>query len=408
MDGYWGSRLSQFAETVVASEIRELLKVVADPRIISFAGGIPDSSLFPMTAMRDAYRKIFESNALCLDAFQYSTSEGYPPLRQWISEHMAGRGILVQPENILITSGAQQGLDFASKLLLNRGDLAVVSQPSYLGALQTLGAYGARFISVPMDDEGMLVEPLEHALKQDPKLVYLVPDFANPSGVTMSISRRLALVTLARRYGVPIIEDTAYERLRYEGELLAPIIALDEQQRKSTSSGQSGNVIFLGTFSKIIAPALRIGWMLAPAPLAEKLVLLKQSNDLHCSTVNQMILAEILPGTFEKQVEKIIPVYRARRDAMLKALEMHFPPHVTWTRPAGGMFIWAQLPARIDAVRLLETALSEVGVAFVPGAAFYADRSGTNTLRLSFSTVDPEKINTGIRDLGRILRGMLG
>jgi DNA-binding transcriptional MocR family regulator len=401
MKPYWEARLSEFGATVTASEIRELLKVVADPAIISFAGGIPDPRLFPIDEIRGAYGKVFASNSLRLDAFQYSLSEGYPPLRQWISEHLAERGVAAPPESILITNGSQQGLDFVARLLLRRGDAVVVSRPSYLGALQTFAAYGARFLDVPMDDEGMLPGPLEAALGQQPKLLYLVPDFANPSGVTTSAPRRATLVALARRHGVPVIEDSAYERLRYEGELVSPVLALDQRQRDPGASGD--NVLFLGTFSKVIAPALRIGWVVAPAPLREKLVLMKQASDLHCSTINQIVLTEVLPEVFQRQVDKIVPVYRQRRDAMLRALAAHFPAGTRWTRPAGGMFVWVDLPPGIDAAALLENALAEIQVAFVPGAPFHTDRTGRNTLRLSFSTSDTVQIETGIERLGRLL-----
>ena len=404
MDRYWTERLSEFGATVTASEIRELLKVAADPDVISFAGGIPDPRLFPFDEIREAYRQIFASNSLRLDAFQYAISEGYLPLRQWIGQHMGERGVAAAPENILITNGSQQGLDFVARLLLRRGDTVVVARPSYLGALQTFSAYGARLLAVPMDDQGMLPGPLEEALQQRPKLLYLVPDFANPSGVTTAAPRRALLVALARRYGVPVVEDSAYERLRYEGELLPPIMALDQQERSRQPGAATDNAIFLGTFSKIIAPAFRVGWVIAPPALTEKLVLMKQASDLHCSTINQIVLAEVLPQAFQHQVDKIIPVYRARRDAMLKALDAHFPAGTTWTRPAGGMFIWVDLPACVDAAMLLKTALAESHVAFVPGAAFHADRSGKNTLRLSFSTSDTPQIETGIKRLGALLR----
>lgn len=404
MDGYWRERLSEFGATVTASEIRELLKVVAHPEVISFAGGIPDARLFPLAEIREAHRRIFASNSLRLDAFQYSVSEGYRPLRRWISDHMGGRGVVAPPQNILITNGSQQGLDFVARLLLRRGDAVVVARPTYLGALQTFSAYGARLIDLPMDDDGMLPGPLEQALRQHPKLLYLVPDFANPSGVTTSAARRAILVALARRHGVPVVEDSAYEQLRYEGELLAPVIAMDQQRHARDAGEPASNVIFLGTFSKIIAPALRIGWVVAPAPVTEKLVLIKQASDLHASTINQIVLAEVLPQAFARQVEKIVPVYRARRDAMLKALDAHFPAGTKWTRPAGGMFIWVDLPGSVDAARLLETALDEIRVAFVPGTAFHADRSGKSTLRLSFSTSDTPQIEAGIERLGQLLR----
>jgi DNA-binding transcriptional MocR family regulator len=411
MNEYWTDRLSHFARGVTASEIRELLKVLARPEIISFAGGIPDPQFFPVAEISAAYAGILRRSDNDREAFQYSISEGYPPLRQWISGYMAMLGVPVPVENILITNGSQQGLDFVAKLLVDRGAAVAVSRPSYLGALQSFSAYGARFLSVPMDEEGMLLEPLERALQERPALLYLVPDFANPSGVTTSLARRTALVALARRYDVPVIEDAAYERLRYSGPALPPLLKLDSDLCGDAAAGHgssvSGNVIYLGTFSKTIAPALRVGWTVAPATAMEKLVLIKQAADLHNSTINQMVAAEVAEKVFHTQPQKIIPVYAARRDTMLRALARYFPPGVTWTRPAGGMFIWLELPPGLDARKLLEASLAQAHVAFVPGAAFHADGTGQNTMRLSFSTADHSTIEEGVKRLGALLHQVM-
>ena len=405
----WGERLAGRLAGMKASEIRELLKVIERPEIISFAGGIPDPALFPHAEIAAAYRRVLESNSLRSVALQYSVSEGWLPLREFIcdlqNQAHAGSGthIGATPDTVMITSGSQQGLEFIGKLLIGAGDLVAVTRPTYLGALQAFAPYEPRYVSVPVDDEGVLPDALEEAFKQNPKFFYLVPDFQNPNGITTSLARRRAIITLADRYGIPVIEDAAYTELRYDGEALPSLLALDAELSGPGEGFRPRNVLYAGTFSKTVAPALRVGWLTGPAEVIHKLVLMKQAGDLHSSTINQIVLNEVVREIWPALTAALRAAYRVRRDAMLAALERWFPPGTRWTRPAGGLFVWLELPEGVDGTRLLERAINEVNVAFVPGSAFHADRSGANTCRLSFSMVGPETIDEGIRRLSTLL-----
>lgn len=400
----WAERLAGRLAGMKASEIRELLKVIERPEIISFAGGIPDPALFPHQEIAAAYRRVLESNALRSVALQYSVSEGWLPLREFICE-LQNRGTLLgaTPDNVVITSGSQQGLEFIGKLLIGAGDLVAVTRPTYLGALQAFAPYEPRYLSVPVDEEGVLPDALEDAFRQNPKFFYLVPDFQNPNGITTSLARRRAVIELAGRYGIPVIEDAAYTELRYDGEPLPSLLALDAERAGPGAGFRPRNVLYAGTFSKTVAPALRVGWLTGPEEVIHKLVLMKQAGDLHSSTINQIVLGEVVREIWPALTARLRAAYRVRRDAMLAALERHFPPGTRWTRPAGGLFVWLELPEGVDGTRLLERAINEVNVAFVPGAAFHADRSGANTCRLSFSMVGPETIDEGIRRLSTLL-----
>lgn len=393
----WSARYAQRAAAITASEIRELLKIVNQPDIISFAGGIPTPELFPYERLDEAYQRILSDHACRAQAFQYSISEGYPHLREFLSGELSRQGIAATPDNILITNGSQQALEFLGKLLLDPGDRLIVESPSYLGALQAFSIYQPHYLPIPMDDDGICVDQLEAAMQTHPAMLYTVPNFQNPSGITLASERRQTLLQMAHQYGVPIIEDDAYGQLRYEGEHLPALIRLDSQNG-------DGVTIYLGTFSKTLVPGLRVGWVVAPQPVIRQLVLMKQASDLHSSTINQMVAYDVARDILPDHVAMLCEQYRQRRDAMLTAMERHFPPGVCWSRPQGGLFIWVELPPGINAKSLLEMALVEEKVAFVPGEAFFADRSRHTTCRLSFSAMDVERIEAGISRLGSVLR----
>lgn len=387
----WSGDFARRAGRITASEIRELLKLLARPGIISFAGGIPDPALFPREIIAGAYARLLAEPKSAAAALQYGISEGYPPLREWIAGYMAGLGVRCAPEHILITNGSQQALDFLAKLFLDPGDRVLAARPTYLGALQAFTAYEAEY-GIFSEGVGQVGQPA--------KLAYLMPDFANPSGRTMSVDERKAVLATAAALDLSVIEDAAYEQLYYDHEPLPSLQALD-----SAAAGiDHGRVIYCGTFSKTVVPGLRIGWIVAPRPVIEKLVLIKQAGDLHTSGLNQMamlaVAQEIVPG----HAGRVRDAYRTRRDTMLGALEASMPAGVRWTRPAGGMFLWLSLPEHIDAAVLLERAIETANVAFVPGAAFYPDRSVRNALRLSFSLNPPAEIELGISRLARVIR----
>jgi DNA-binding transcriptional MocR family regulator len=399
--------LSQSVATLRASEIRELLKLIARPEIISFAGGIPDPALFPLESIGKAYQGVLQNPAMAGEAFQYSISEGYPPLRDWIVGYLKSHGIDTAPEQVLITSGAQQALDFLGRALINPGDAVVMSSPSYLGAIQVFGTYQPKFISVPMDDEGVLLNDLEAAFKQKPKFFYLTPDFCNPAGITTSLARRQAILELAHRYNVAILEDSPYEELRYENARIPSFAALEQQYLAGPEGDGKRLVVYIGSLSKVLTPALRIGWVCADPSLINKLVLVKQASDLHCSTINQMVACDIAKASHASQVEKLRKAYKERRDVMLEALERCLPKEVRFTRPDGGMFIWLEFPDSIDGAELLAEAVKDIQVAFVPGSAFYANDVKRNTARLSFSLGEPARIREGIERLAALLQNKL-
>jgi 2-aminoadipate transaminase len=319
---------------------------------------------------------------------------------------MTRYGIQVTPDNVLITSGSQQALDLIGKLLLNPGDQVLSEAPTFLGAIQAFTAYQADFITVPIDDDGMRVDLLEEALRSGPKFLYVLPNFQNPGGVTLSLERRRRLVELASRYGVPIVEDDPYGQLRYEGHHLPPLVKVDAEYHGCAQGERAfrGGVLYLGTLSKTLAPGLRLGWVVAPVEVVEKLTQLKQGTDLHTSTFTQMVAHEVARGGFlDEHVRVIRKLYGDRRDAMLRALREHFPPGIRWTHPQGGLFLWVTLPPGLDSAKVLEEALEEK-VAFVPGAPFFPRGGGAGTLRLNFSYCNPQKIEEGMRRLGSVLR----
>ena len=409
MSTAWTSRYAQRTKGIKSSAIRELLKITQRPEIISFAGGLPAPDVFPVVRFQEACRKVLGQGAA--QALQYGASEGYEPLREMVARHIARYGIKAKPQNVLITSGSQQALDLIGKLLINPGDRVLVEAPTYLGALQAFDVYGAEYVSVLSDDDGMRTELLEEPLRSGPKFMYVLPNFQNPGGTTLSEGRRQELVLLADRYGIPIIEDDPYGQLRYEGEHLTPLVVLDRENLRRDSGYSIGNVIYLSTFSKTLAPGLRLGWIVAPVDVISKIVQLKQGADLHTSTFTQIVAYEVAKdGFLDEHVKLIRKVYGERRNVMLAALKEHFPPEVTWTHPKGGLFLWVTLPKGMECQKLFQSAL-EQKVAFVPGDSFYArngyTEEGCRHFRLNFSYGQPDKIREGIRRLSIAVKQQL-
>ncbi len=400
----WEQRFADRASRINSSAIREILKYSSAPGVISFAGGLPSPDVFPVNEFRQACDLVLEEAGP--SALQYSPTEGFVPLREVIAAFSSTYDIHVKIENIQLTSGSQQALDLLGMLFIDSGDSVVVENPTYLGALQAWNAYGANYLTVPSDDDGMRTDLLEDVLKKHPRFIYVLPNFQNPSGVTMSLERREELVYLADRYGVPIIEDDPYGKLRYFGEHIPPIFAIDNRKR-GNGDEYHGNVIYLSTFSKLLAPGIRLAWLIADLDVVRKFVFAKQGADLHTSTFNQMVAYEVArDGFLDSYSEKIRATYRERLLVMLEALDEHFPEGVKWTRPEGGMFLWVTLPEGFDAQAMLPKAV-EKKVAYVPGRPFHPDGSGANTMRLNFSNASPENIRIGIERLGRLLKAEL-
>ncbi len=397
----WDAVLATRAKRMSASEIRELLKLLDQPDIISFAGGIPDPTLFPAEAFKEAYGAALTGEAAS-SGLQYSVSEGNLRLRTWLVGEMAKLGVDCTVDNILITSGSQQAIDFIGKMFLNAGDTALVGWPTYLGALQAFNAYEPNYDRLdPMTNRSAGdYRASAEAAGGNIKFAYLSPDFANPTGETLDKVGRKRLLELSEELGCAVIEDGAYQSLRYDGEPVPSILALDCQRNGGIENTRT---LYCGSFSKTLSPGLRLGWVCAAKDIISRLVLLKQAGDLHTASLNQEVMAQVAESVFETQVDKVRKVYKERRDAMLQALEQFMPEGTRWTRPEGGMFVWVELPDGVDAARVLKQAVEEVRVAFVPGKAFFADGSGENTLRLSFSATPPEKITEGISRLGDLL-----
>ena len=382
-----------------SSDIREILKVTADPEIISFAGGLPAPELFPVEELRRIADEVLRLDGHRV--LQYSTSEGDPELRGLLADRLTDKlGASTVPDEVLITCGSQQGLDLTGKLLLDEGDVVLCESPTYLGAIQAFRAYEPTFVEVATDDDGMLPDDLERRLSEHGrvKLVYVVPDFQNPTGRCWSLTRRKQLLELANRYGVPVVEDAPYAELRFAGEPVPPLKALDTE----------GRVIFLGTCSKIFCPGIRIGWIVANPDLLGKFVLAKQGVDLHTSSLSQRLLAVYLRDDDpDARIVRICDTYRERRDLMVKALAEEMPPDVGFTRPDGGLFLWATLPPEISARDVLVRSVDR-RVAFVPGGSFFPNGGNENTMRLNFSNTAPKRISDGVRRLARAVREAAG
>jgi 2-aminoadipate transaminase len=374
------------------SIIREILKLTERSGVLSMAGGLPSADTFPVEAIRVACDKVLRDTPR--EALQYSASEGFGPLREWVAAHLAVQGMVVQPSQVLITTGSQQGLDLVAKVLIDAGTPVAVETPTYLGALQAFTPFEPHFVSLACDDDG----PLPQAFRDLPgsapgtRFAYLLPNFQNPTGRVIPRSRREALVHAARSANVPLVEDNPYGDLWF-----------DEPTPPAMTSWWPEGSVYLGSFSKVLTPGFRLGYLVAPAELMPKLLQCKQASDLHTPSFNQRVVYEVVRGGFlDQHVPTIRARYRAQRDAMEAALRRHMPAGTTWRAPQGGMFFWLRLPAGLDAMPLLERAVA-AGVAYVPGAPFYANAPDARALRLSFVTLNPAAITEGIAALGRVL-----
>lgn len=399
----WERKFSADAGAIRASEIRELLKVLSDPTILSFAGGIPDSALFPLDQVKKVISALEARPDLNRQAMQYSPTEGYAPLRAWVGESFSTPQVTLEKDNVLITNGAQQSLTLLASALIDADTPIAVANPTYLGALQVFGIRRPRYVTIETDENGLTVAGLEKAFKQGVKLLYTVPDFQNPGGVTLSEDRRRRIIELAHRHDVAILEDTAYRALHYDAPPPPSLLEIEGQYLGEGQWHAKGLVIQLGTASKTLMPALRVGWTIAPRTVLDKLVLLKQANDLHTSTFNQILAHELATSILDRHILTLREVYGKRRDAMVEALHQHLPNSVRFSTPRGGMFVWLTLPDGMDSRALLEKALKEEKLAFVPGAAFHANGGGENTLRLSFSTCTPDVIADGMKRLSALI-----
>jgi 2-aminoadipate transaminase len=404
MQTLWDHRFAQRTQRMKSSAIRELLKLTEDPEIISFGGGMPAPESFPTEQFQEACQKVLNQHGA--QALQYGSTEGYTPLREMIARHTTRLGIEVTPDNIMITSGSQQALDLLGKIFINNGDRILVEAPTYMGAMQAWNIYGAEYVTTRSDDNGMVTDELEAALRTGPKFIYVLPNFQNPTGVTIPLDRRVRLIELADQYGVPIVEDDPYGQLRYEGEHIPNVEVLDSKMNHECNC-YSGNVIYLSTFSKILAPGIRLAWVVAPPEVIQKMVMAKQGADLHTPTFNQIVAYEVSRGGFlDQHIQKINTIYRERRDVMLDSLTENMPDGVRWTHPHGGLFLWVTLPTQLNSIELFKDAIQQK-VAFVPGKSFYPYSGGENTMRLNFSNATPERINEGISRLGVVIKKRL-
>ncbi|MEK7668316.1 MAG: PLP-dependent aminotransferase family protein [Gemmatimonadota bacterium] len=390
----WEPKLALRTAGMKSSIIRELLKLAVQPDLISFAGGLPAPELFPVREIEEACRHILATDAA--HVLQYSTTEGHPPLRQWLADAMSFPDLRVEPDNIIITNGSQQALDLIGKLFVEPGSCVMTSEPTYLGALQAWNVYQACYVTVPQDDDGILVDriPALLATATQPRLLYVLPNFHNPAGVTIPLDRRLELVRIAREHDLILVEDDPYGELRFEGEPITHLYRLAPER-----------TIYLSTFSKTLAPGLRIGWVTAPKTIIQRFVQAKQGADLHTGTFAQAVVADVCQrGLLHGHVRKICSTYHERRDAMLAALGEHWPEGCSWTRPHGGLFLWARIPEGLHAAELLPKAV-ERKVAYVPGMVFYpGEAGGFNAMRLNFSNAGATQIQDGIRRLGDVIR----
>ncbi|MRT91715.1 PLP-dependent aminotransferase family protein [Ancylomarina sp. 16SWW S1-10-2] len=380
------------------SAIREILKLTQNPEIISFAGGLPAPESFPVDALDTIVTDMMREEGASV--LQYDATEGVKELRELLLKRYQDQGTQADIDNLIITTGSQQGLDLVGKIFVNDGDVVICGLPSYLGGIGAFKAYGAKMAGIPMDEQGMsatLLEAKLEDLKQEgikPKFIYVIPDFQNPTGITMPESRRLEIIALAHKYDVLIVEDCPYRDVRFEGE----------PQRMMYDLDNDNHVLTLGTFSKIFAPGFRIGWILGPKDVNEKIVIAKQSADLCTPTFVQKIAYRYMnSGVFETNLKKTIDLYHQRRDVMLAEMEKHMPEGVKWTHPEGGMFLFITLPEHVNALELFHKAI-EKKVAFVTGDVFYCDGSGTNTIRLNFSYVNNEKAITGIKRIADLIK----
>jgi 2-aminoadipate transaminase len=378
------------------SFIREILKVTQNSKVISFAGGLPNPKLFPVKELADAYQKVLHQDGE--NVLQYSTTEGYLPLREYIAErYFVKKGLLVSSDEILITTGSQQGLDLIGKVFLNKGDRIVIERPGYLGAIQAFGIYEPEFVPISLLDDGIDIALLEEALNAGKtKLFHTVINFQNPSGVTYSRRKREKLAGIIKNHDTVLVEDNPYDELRFMGEDLP-----------SMKSYLPDATIVLGSFSKVVTPGLRLGWICAAKDVMEKLIVAKQSSDLHSNYLSQRAVYQyLIDNDLDEHILNIRKVYKRQRDLMVSMIEEHFPQDIKCTKPEGGMFLWVTLPEKLSSLQLFKLATEE-NVAFVPGKAFYVDVGGDNTLRLNFSNSDEEKIEEGIKRLAKVIKRAL-
>jgi 2-aminoadipate transaminase len=381
-------QMARRAERLNPSTIREILKITERPGIVSLAGGLPSADTFPVAAMRVATERVLRDTPR--EALQYAASEGYAPLREWVAAEMASHGLKADAGQVLITTGSQQGLDLVGKVLIDPGSRVAVESPTYLGALQAFAPYEPEFVAVEGDDDGPLPDALDNA--RGCRFIYLLPNFQNPSGRCVPAARRLALVAKAKCLGLPIVEDNPYGDLWFDTPPPPPL---------SATAGE--DAIYLGSFSKVLAPGLRLGYVIAPPLLYPKLLQAKQAADLHTPGFNQRVVHEVIKDGFLNQhVPTIRARYKTQRDAMAAALTAHMPAGCRWNAPIGGMFFWVTVPAHIDTTALLPQAV-EAGMAYVPGSTFFPHGGHANTLRLSFVTASPVQIETAVAALGRLL-----
>ena len=387
-------KIARRMSEIRASEIREILKVTERPEVISFAGGLPAPELFPIDEIKNVDRMVLEEDGQ--KALQYTTTEGYAPLRKWIAERMNKRlGTSFDSDNILVTHGSQQALDLSGKVFLDEGDTVLCESPTYLAAISAFRAYGCKFDEIPTDANGMIMSELERRIQSHPntKLIYVIPDFQNPTGRTWNRERRVQLADISAKYEIAVVEDNPYGELRFEGEFLPSVKSFDKL----------GNVLCTGTFSKIFCPGYRIGWIAGDKEIIRKYVLVKQGVDLQCNTIAQMEIARCLQlYDIDKHIEKIRKTYRLRRDIAVNTMSSVFPKNVTFTKPQGGLFSWVELPPQINARDVLEKCL-EVNVAFVPGGSFFPNGGKENTFRINFSNMPEDKIVEGLNRIGKIL-----
>lgn len=383
--------VSERARRLTSSAIREILKVTERPEVISFAGGLPSPLAFPVERMREAADRVLRDAPEA--ALQYGPTEGYGPLREWVAARHSGPGVTIDPARVLITTGSQQTLDLLGKTLIDAGSPVLVETPTYLGALQSFSLYEPDYRQVPTDQAGLIPDALTPELLRGARLLYAQPNFQNPTGRRLPEDRRRALAELARGGAVPLVEDDPYGALTYRGEPLPTLLSLAPD-----------DVVHVGTFSKVLAPGLRVGYAIAPEELLGKLVQAKQATDLHTPSLTQRIVHEVVrDGFLDEHVPRIRRLYADQCAAMLAALARHMPPGVVWNEPAGGMFLWVTLPPGIDTIELLAASV-EAAVAFVPGAPFFAGEAEPGTLRLSFATVAPEQMDVGIGRLAELIR----
>ena len=398
----WGPYMASRTERMKSSTIRELLKLTQQPGMISLAGGMPAPELFPLREIEEACRHIIRYDGAT--ALQYGATEGYGPLKEYLASTVQKYGIPAVSGNVLLTNGSQQALDLLGKIFIDPGDTVITGRPTYVGAIQAWEAYQARFQTVNLDDDGMVVDEIEDAYNKvvaetgrPPKFLYVLPNFHNPAGTTLPFERRQRLAEIATKLNLPVVEDDPYGQLRFEGEDIVPIIALIPER-----------TIYLSTFSKTLAPGLRLGWIICPEVLIQRLVQAKQGADLHTGTFIQYVANDICQrGLFKPHVKRLREAYKERRDTMLDALAELWPAGCRWTRPQGGLFLWARVPESINTTEFLKDALAEK-VAYVPGVDFYPNRDGGyNAMRLNFSYCPPETIVEGIRRLGVALKKRL-